>query len=118
MESYADAVMGKHMKFISIVLAAFVLDTGSLHVAPSLVKAEEQEQDKKSLMQIIEDYVVTNEGWERGSFYIEAYPYGEGGFSVIKKNRPVFRGIGGDGNSFHIKVDLKTRKVIGTYAYQ
>jgi hypothetical protein len=106
------------MKATSIVLAAFVAGAGLLHAAPSLVTAEEQAQDM-SLMQIIEDYVVANKRWERGSFYIEPNRYaGEGGFSVTKKNRPMFRGIGGDENSFLIKVDLKTRKIIGTYAYQ
>jgi hypothetical protein len=68
-------------------------------------------------MQIIEDSVVANKRWERGSFYIEPNRYaGEGGFSVIKKNSPLT--LGGGPNSFLIKVDLKTRKIIGTYAYQ
>jgi hypothetical protein len=68
------------MKATSIVLAAFVAGAGLLHAAPSLITAEEQAQDKKSLMQIIEDYVVANEGWERGSFYIEIDPNnGKGG---------------------------------------
>lgn len=105
------------MKLTSIVLAAFVAGAGLLHAAPSLVRAEEQ--DKNNLMQIIEDYVVANEGWERGSFYIQVDPYnGEGGFSVIKKNRPRNLGIGGDEYSFLIMVDLKTGKIIGTFAYQ
>lgn len=89
-------------------------------VSPFLVDAHAQysAQDKKGLMQIIEDYVVANKGWERGRFYIKVDRYsGEGGFSVIKKNKPMI-GIGGDENSFLIKVDLKTRKIIGTYAYQ
>jgi hypothetical protein len=109
------------MKLISIVFTAFVTGAVLLYVAPSLVSAGEQkqEQDDKSLMQIIEDYVVANEGWERGSFYMEPNPSaGEGGFSVIKKNRPKKLGIGGDEYSFLIMVDLKTRKIIGTFAYQ
>ena len=111
------------MKLTSIILTAFVASAGSLHAVPSLVKAEEQVQvevevqDKKILMQIIEDYVVANRGWERGSFYMERNPSaGEGGFSVIKNNSPMI--VGGDQNSFLIMVDLKTRKVIGTFAYQ
>jgi hypothetical protein len=105
------------MKLASIVLTALLAGVGML-AAPTFVAADEQKEDKQSLMQVIEDYVVANERWARGSFYIEAYPYGEGGFSVIKKNTPIFPGLGGDENSFHIKVDLKTRKVIGAYAYQ
>jgi hypothetical protein len=59
------------MKLTSIVLTAFVAGAGLLYVAPSLVRAEEQkqEQDDKSLMQIIEDYVVANKEWERELLY-------------------------------------------------
>jgi hypothetical protein len=116
----ALALKGKlHMKRTSIVLAAFVLGVSLLHTAPSFVRAEEQAQDKASLMQLIEDYVVANKGWERGSFFMEPDPFaGEGGFSVVKKNRPPKSIIGGDENSFLIRVDLKTRKIIGTFAYQ
>src|SRR5688572_25711819 len=106
------------MKLTSIVFTAFVTGAVLLCVAPSLVSAGEQkqEQDDKSLTQIIEDYVVANEGWERGAFYNPSA--GEGGFSVIKKNRPRITGFGGDEYSFLIMVDLKTRKIIGTFAYQ
>lgn len=107
------------MKLTPIFLTAFVVGAGLLHADPQVVKAEEQGQvqDKKNLVQIIEDYVVVNKGWERGSFDIEADPdIGEGAFSVGKKNRPIM--IGGDGNSFLIKVEPKTGKIIGIFAYQ
>ena len=109
------------MKLTSIVLTAFVIGAGLLYAASPLVRAEGQvpAPDNNSLMQIIEDYVVANKGWERGSFYMKPNPSaGEGGFSVIKKNRPRITGFGGSEYSFLIMVDLKTGKVIGTFAYQ
>jgi hypothetical protein len=73
--------------------------------------------DQKNLIHIIENYVVTVEKWERGSFYVTAeFGKREGMFSVSKKNMPII--LGGDENSFAIQVDPKSGKVIGTFAYQ
>ena len=105
------------MKLNSIVLAVFLFGVAFAYVSLSAVMAEEPMQDKANLIQIIEDYVVANQGWEKGSFYIKANPFaGEGGFSVIKNNSPMT--LGGNQNSFLIKVDLKTHKIIGAFAYQ